>query len=32
MLEGGYALPALARSVECFLRPFLNGERNPAHE
>lgn len=26
MLEGGYALPALARSVECFLRPFLGGD------
>jgi len=32
MLEGGYALQALARSVECFVRPFLNGGRDPAHE
>ncbi|HSW13725.1 MAG TPA: histone deacetylase family protein [Solimonas sp.] len=25
MLEGGYDLPALARSVECFLQPYLGG-------
>jgi acetoin utilization deacetylase AcuC-like enzyme len=29
MLEGGYALPALARSVESFLQPFLGGDAPP---
>ncbi|MFA5939813.1 MAG: histone deacetylase family protein [Sinimarinibacterium sp.] len=30
MLEGGYDLNALARSVEAFLTPFLGGELTPA--
>ena len=29
MLEGGYSLYALARSVEHFLRPFISGDMTP---